>query len=219
MEEKERYLKSLTDERNKLVYQNETFREESLSLEEQIQKKEEDLLVVEKGIRELTRNKNDLENEVEHKSNVIRERGKEIVEKEQKMREAIEESNRLRLKIDTLQQQHSEAMVEDREMSKKIEILENDIHEKENIIMNLRKNQTMTREEIEEEWKKMKKAQMVLIEQQTEKMNFLVEAQMASTKQQNEKFDDQKAMIKQQSKNIECLTDVVKRALSIQEKK
>jgi uncharacterized coiled-coil DUF342 family protein len=114
---------------------------------------------------------------------------KEIVEKEQKMREAIEESNRLRLKIDKLQQQHSEEMVEDSEMSKKIEILENDINEKENIIMNLRKNKTMTREEIEEEWKKIKKAQMVLIEQQNEKIGFIVEAQMASTKQQNEKFD------------------------------
>jgi hypothetical protein len=34
----------------------------------------------------------------------------------------------------------------------------------------------MTLEEIEEEWKKMKKAQLVLIEQQTEKMNFLLEA-------------------------------------------
>ena len=158
VEEKERYLKSLTDERNKLVYQSETFREEKLSLGEQIQKKKEDLLFVEKEIGELTRNKNDLENEVEHKSNVIRERGKEIVEKEQKMREAIEESNRLRIKIDKLQQQHSEAMVEDREMSKKIEILENDIDEKENIIMNLRKNKTMTREEIEEEWRKITKA-------------------------------------------------------------
>jgi chromosome segregation ATPase len=174
VEEKERYLKSLRDERIKLVSQNETFREENLSLEEQIQKKEEDLLFVEKEIGELTRNKNDLENEVEHKSNVIRERGNKIVEKEQKIREAIEESNRLRLKIDTLQQQHSEAMMEDREMSKKIEILENDINEKENIIMNLRKNKTMTREEIEEEWKKIKKAQMVLIEQQTEKIEFVI---------------------------------------------
>jgi hypothetical protein len=41
--------------------------------------------------------------------------------------DAIQESNRLRLKSDTLQQQHSEAMVEDKEMSKKIEILEDDI--------------------------------------------------------------------------------------------
>ena len=64
----------MTDERNKLVYQNETFREEKMSLEEQIQKKEEDILFVEKEIGELTRNKNDLENEVEYKSNDIDEK-------------------------------------------------------------------------------------------------------------------------------------------------
>jgi hypothetical protein len=38
--------------------------------------------------------------------------------------EAIEESNRLRLKFDTLQQQRNETMGEDKEMSKKIEILD-----------------------------------------------------------------------------------------------
>jgi DNA-directed RNA polymerase specialized sigma subunit len=63
--------------------------------------------------------------------------------------DAIEESNSLRLKIDTLQQQHNEAMMEDKEMSKKIEILEDELVEKENTIMNLRKNKTLTREEIE----------------------------------------------------------------------
>jgi regulator of replication initiation timing len=54
------------------------------------------------------------------KSNVIRKRDKEIVEKEREVWDAIQESNRLRLKIDTLQQQHSEAIVEDKEMSKKL---------------------------------------------------------------------------------------------------
>jgi chromosome segregation ATPase len=83
---------------------------------------------------ELTRNKNDLENDVEHKSNVIRKRDKQIVEKERKVWDAIEESNSLRLKIDTLQQQHNEAMMEDKEMSKKIEILEDELVEKENTI-------------------------------------------------------------------------------------
>ena len=67
----------------------------------------------------LTRKKNDIENEVELKSNIIRKRDKEIVEKEREVWDAIQESNRLRLKIDTLQQQHSEAIVEDKEMSKK----------------------------------------------------------------------------------------------------
>ena len=55
------------------------------------------------------------------------------------MWETIEESNRLRLKIDTLQQQHSETMVEDKEMSKKIEILEDELADKENTITDLRK--------------------------------------------------------------------------------
>jgi DNA-directed RNA polymerase specialized sigma subunit len=73
--------------------------------------------------------------------------------------DAIEERIRLRLKIDTLQQQHSKAMVEDKEMSKKIEILEDELAEKENTIMNLRRNKTMTREEIEEELGKITKGQ------------------------------------------------------------
>ena len=66
LEEKERYLESLTDEKNKLVDhyrkvandQDETFREEKLSLEKQIKKKEEDLLFAEKEMGELTRTKN-----------------------------------------------------------------------------------------------------------------------------------------------------------------
>ena len=73
---------------------------------------------------ELTRKKNDIENEVELIPNVIRKRDKEIAEKEREVWEAIEESNRLHLKIYILQQQqHSETMVEDKEMSKNIEIL------------------------------------------------------------------------------------------------
>ena len=147
LEEKETYLISLKYEKNKLVDhyrkvaddQEKQFREENLSLEKQMNKNKEDLLFVEKEMGELTRKKNDIENEVELKSNVIRERDKEIVEKEREVWDAIEESNRLRLKIDTLQQQHSEAMVEDKEMSKKIEILEDELAEKENTIMNLRK--------------------------------------------------------------------------------
>ena len=56
------------------------------------------------------------------------------------MWDAIEESNHLHLKIDTLQQQYSKAMVEDKEMSKKIEILEDELAKKENTITDLRKN-------------------------------------------------------------------------------
>ena len=150
LEEKERYLQSLTDEKNKLVDnyrkvidlledQKEKFREEKLSLENQIKKKEEDLLFVEKEMGELTRTKNVLENEVKVKSNDIRKREEEIVEKEREVREAIEESDRLRLKIDLLQQQHSKAMMEGKEkLSKKIEILKDEIIEKENTIRNLK---------------------------------------------------------------------------------
>jgi peptidoglycan hydrolase CwlO-like protein len=95
-----------------------------LSLEKQINKNKEDLLFVEKEMGELTRKKNDIENEVELIPNVIRKRDKEIAEKEREVWEAIEESNRLHLKIYILQQQqHSETMVEDKEMSKNIEIL------------------------------------------------------------------------------------------------
>ena len=107
--------------------------------------------LLKKEIGKLARTHNVLENEVKVKSNDIRKREEEFVEKERKVREAIEESNRLRLKMDLLQQQHSKAMVENREMSKEIEILEDKIAEKENTIMDLRKNKTMTRKEVEEE--------------------------------------------------------------------
>jgi hypothetical protein len=50
------------------------------------------------------------------------------------VRKAIEESNGLRLKIDKLQAQQSKSMVEDKEMSKKIEILEDELAEKENSV-------------------------------------------------------------------------------------
>ena len=184
LEEKGRDFESLRCENARLVDhyhkvtddQENTFREEKLSLEKQINENKEDLLLIKKGMGELTRKKEDLENEVELKSNVIRERDKKIVEKERKMSDAIEESNRLRLKIDTLQQQHSEAMVEDREMSKKIEILENDIDEKENIIMNLRKNRTMRREDVEEEIGKMTRVHEKKMDDLSEKFDTLMRA-------------------------------------------
>ena len=179
LEEKERYLESFKDEAED---RHETFRKEKLSLEKQIKIKDEDLLFVEKEMGELTRKKNDLENEVNLKSNVIRKREKEINEKDREVWEAIEESNRLRLKIDALQQQ---AMVEDKEMSIKIETLEVELAEKENIIMNLRQNNTMTRQEVEEELGNITKGQ-------EEKLDALMKANLASTKQMddlNEKFD------------------------------
>ena len=165
-----------------------------MSLEKQINKIKEDLLLIEKEMGELTRKNNDIENEVELKSNIIRKRDKEIVEKGREVWDAIEESNRLRLKLDILQQQHSETMVEDKEMSKKIEILKDELVEKENAIMNLRKKNTMTREEIEEELGKI-------------------------TKGQEKKLDDQTAMIKQQNEKIDFLADTLMKVLKSQEKK
>ena len=163
--EKERHIESLRCKNKNLVDhyrkvaddQEKTFREEKLSLEKQIKKNKEDLLFVEKEMGELTRKKSDLKNEVELKSNDIRKRDKMIVEKEREVREAIEESDRLRLEIDTLQQQYRETMVEDKEMSEKIEILEDELAEKEITIMDLRKNQIMTREEVAEEMGKITK--------------------------------------------------------------
>jgi regulator of replication initiation timing len=49
--------------------------------------------------------------------NDIRKRDNIIVEKEREVREAIEESDRLRLNIDMLREQQGKAMVEDKEMS------------------------------------------------------------------------------------------------------
>jgi uncharacterized protein (DUF3084 family) len=93
------------------------FFQNSLPLEKQIKKNEEDLLFVEKEMGELTRKISVLKNEVELKSNDIHKRDKMIVKKEREVREAIEESDRLRLNIDKLQQQYRETMVEDKEMS------------------------------------------------------------------------------------------------------
>jgi peptidoglycan hydrolase CwlO-like protein len=149
-----------------------------VSLGKQINKNKEDLLFVEKEKVELTRKKNDIENDVELISNVIRKRDKEIVEKEREVLETIEESNRLRLKIDTLQQLHSETMVEDKEMSKKIEILEDELAKKENTIMNLRKNKTMTQEEIEKELGKITRGQERKLDDLTEKIDFLTDTLM-----------------------------------------
>ena len=149
-----------------------------MSLGKQINKNKEDLLFVEKEKVELTRKKNDIENDVELISNVIRKRDKEIVEKEREVLETIEESNRLRLKIDTLQQLHSETMVEDKEMSKKIEILEDELAKKENTIMNLRKNKTMTQEEIEKELGKITRGQERKLDDLTEKIDFLTDTLM-----------------------------------------
>ena len=112
LEEKEIYLESLTDEKNKLVDhyrkvaddQDETFREKKLSLEKQIKKKEEDLLFTEKEMGGLTKTKHYLENEVEHKLYVLHKTEKEIVEKEREVWETIEESNRLRIEIETIKQ-------------------------------------------------------------------------------------------------------------------
>ena len=209
LEEKDRDVESLRCENARLVDhyrkvaddKENIFREEKLSLEKQINENKEDLLLMKKEMGELTRKKEDLENEVELRSNVIRKRDKEIVENERKVCEAIEESNRLRLKIDTLQQQYSEAMVEDKEMSKKIEILKEELTEKENTIVDLRKNKTMRREEVEEELGKITKVQ-------ENKLDDL-----------SEKFDDQKAMIKQQNEKIDFLADTLMKVLKSQEKK
>jgi hypothetical protein len=204
LEEKERYIESLRCENKKLV---DLYRkvaddqEKKLSLEEQINKIKKDLLLIKKEKEELTIQKNDLENEVELKSNDIGKRDKMIVEKEREVMDAIEESNSLRLKIDTLQQQHSE----DKEMSKKIEILEDELVVKENAIMDIRKKKTMTSEEIEEQFGNQEKKLVDLIKKQNETIDVLRKDQMASAKEQSEKID--------------FLTDALTKALNLQEKK
>ena len=230
LEEKERHIESLRCKNKNLVdhyrkvadNQEKTFREEKLSLEKQIKKNTEDLLFVEKEMGELTRKKTDLENEVELKSNDIHKRDKMIVEKEREVREAIEESDCLCLEIEILQQQHSEAMVADKEMSKKIEILKDELVEKENTIMNLRKKNTMTREEIQEELGKITKGQekklddqTTMIKQQNETIDVLRNDQTEMIKQQK----DQMASAKEHSEKIDFLTEALMKVLSSQEKK
>jgi DNA-directed RNA polymerase specialized sigma subunit len=136
--------------------------------------------------------------------------------------DAIQESNRLRLKSDTLQQQHSEAMVEDKEMSKKIEILKDELVEKENTIMNLRKKNTMTREEIKEELGKITKGQekklddqTAMIKQQNETIDVLRNDQTEMIKQQK----DQMASAKEHSEKIDFLAEALMKVLSSREKK
>ena len=160
-----------------LDHKEQKFREEKLPLEQQIKIRDEGLLIVEKEMGELTRKKNNLENEVNLRSNVIRKREKEIEEKKQEVYKAIEESNRLRHQIDAFQQ-HGNAMVEDKDMSKKIEILEDELAEKEHAISDLRKNNTMTRKEVEEELGKITKCQEKKLEDMNEKIDLLTNTLM-----------------------------------------
>ena len=166
--------------------QTKTSTEEKLSLEKQINKSKEDLLLMEKEMGELTRKKNDLENEVELKSNDIHKKDEMIVEKEREVREAIEESDRLQNEIEILQQQQSKAMVEDKEMSKKIEILEDELAVKENTIVDLRNNKTMTQGEVEEGLGKIMKVQEEKMDAQTASIDSLTKANLASKKQMDD---------------------------------
>ena len=74
-------------------------------------------------------------------------------------------------------------MVEDKEMSKKIEILEDELAEKENTITDLRKNKTMTREEIEEELENITKGQEDKLDDLSEKIDFLTDTFMRVLKE------------------------------------
>jgi chromosome segregation ATPase len=191
VEDKEIDIESLRCENRKLVDhyrgvaddEEKTLRKEKLSLDKQIEKNKKDILSIEKEKEELTRKKNDIENEVELKSNVICKRDKEITEKELEVWNAIEESNGLRLKIDILQQQHSETKVKDQEMSKKIEILEDELAEKENTIKDLRENKTMKRQEVVEELGNIAKGQEKKLEDMSEKIEFLTDTLMKVLKE------------------------------------
>ena len=200
------YRKVADDQTNEL-------REEKLSLEKEIKKINEDLLFVEKEMGDLTRAKTDLENEVELKSNDIRKTDKEIVEKEQDVRKAIEESNFLRHQIDALLQQDSKAIVKNKELSSKIEILEDELAEKENTIMNLRKKLAMTGEEIAIRHDEKLDRQTEMMKKQNEQIDSLT----AIAIQQNEQIDSLTASSKQQNKKLDLLTDTLTRVLSSQE--
>ena len=177
LEEKEIYFKRLKLEKEKLDEEKKAFGKEKLSLENQIKKNEKNLLLVKKEVGRLTIKKKDLENEVEVRSNAIRKRDEEIAQKEREVREAIKESDRLRLEIDTLQ-----AMGKNKEIEK----LEEELAEQENTIMNLRKNKTMTREEIEEEFGNITKVQ----ERKLDDLKAMMKEQAEQTKQDNDEMKD-----------------------------
>ena len=177
LEVKERHFKRLRQEKEKLVDQTKAFGKGKLSLENQIKKKEEDLLFVEKEMERLIKKINDLENEVDLKSNVIRKRDTEIVWKEREVWKAIKESDILRLKIDALQ-----AMGKNKEIEK----LEEKLAEQENTIMNLRINKTMTRKEIEEEFENLTKVQ----ERKLDDLTAMMKQQAEQAKQDNEEMKD-----------------------------
>ena len=177
LEKKEIYFKRLKLEKEKLDEEKKAFGKEKLSLENQIKKNEKNLLLVKKEVGRLTIKKKDLENEVEVRSNAIRKRDEEIAQKEREVREAIKESDRLRLEIDTLQ-----AMGKNKEIEK----LEEELAEQENTIMNLRKNKTMTREEIEEEFGNITKVQ----ERKLDDLKAMMKEQAEQAKQDNDEMKD-----------------------------
>jgi CBS-domain-containing membrane protein len=98
--------------------------------------------------------------------------------------------------------------------------------------MNLRKNKTMTREEIEEELGNMMKGQgkklddqTAMIKQQNETIDVLRKDQMAMMKQHEDQMammkqhTDQMASAKEQTKTIENLSAAFVMAMNLLEKK
>lgn len=171
-------------------------------LQGKISKKDEYISAVGKELEDLSQKKDDLEKEVDTKSLVIEKRESELQRKEKELQMTIKESNHMSGEIQRMKENFVVAIGEEKEqLTKEIEKLEDRIAEKESTILNLRRNQTLTRGEIEEELKNIMGGQERKIDEQ-----------IATIQNQNEN-------IRQQNEKIDVLTNAVMKLVNHIEKK
>lgn len=210
LEKREDELQRLKQEKKRLAENlktNESDQKQAMRLLKQelqgkISKKDEYISTVEKELEDLFRKREDLEKEVATKSLIIEKREKELQRKEKELQMTIKESNHMSGEIQRLKENFVHVIGEEKEqLSKEIEKLEDRIAEKESTILNLRKNQTLTRGEIEEELKKI-----------TSGHEKKIDEQIAVIQNQNEN-------ICQQNEKIDVLTNTVMKLVNLMEKK
>ncbi|XP_071153637.1 uncharacterized protein [Mytilus edulis] len=210
LEEREYELQKLKQDKKRLAEnlkttesdQKQAMRLLRKELQGKISKKDEYISAVGKELEDLSQKKDDLEKEVDTKSLVIEKRESELQRKEKELQMTIKESNHMSGEIQRMKENFVVAIGEEKEqLTKEIEKLEDRIAEKESTILNLRRNQTLTRGEIEEELKNIMGGQERKIDEQ-----------IATIQNQNEN-------IRQQNEKIDVLTNAVMKLVNHIEKK
>lgn len=135
-----KYNKLQKNEDDQKLMQKEEF-------EIEIKNKNENISALDLQIKDLFQSKNHLEKKVSLKLVDIQKREKQILEKEEKMKTTIEESNIMSSEIQSLRvmlDQASNTGKEKEQLTKEMQDLEDKVVERENEIQYLSSNQTMT---------------------------------------------------------------------------